>query len=706
MGLISNIRKHLWFVTILIALALIGFIVMDMTTGKGAIFNNTDTLGKVAGEKINYKDFLQTEKVLYNNTDVDYFGRKEYLWNQYVERILLNKEADNNGTGVSEPELKELEFGNFLSPVIQRNFRNPSTGVVNREQLNQFKNGLENESLPAQLTEFWKVQEKEIIKDRMYTKLNNIVSKSLHMPNFMVERNQVESNTKYTLIASRVPYTAMKDDEVEVKDEDYKSYIDANPGLYKNDEESRTLKYAVIPVEATYQDSANIRKILEDKIASFRDSKDDSLFVVTNLGKWEETYITPEKISKGLGQEIYNKNVGDVYGPYVDEGEFRLAKVLGKKVLADSVKSRHILRRVSTQAEFIAATNLLDSLKNLIETGKQSFDSLAILYSQDPGSGTKGGDLGFAGENMMVKPFNDVIFYKGDKGKLYVVHTDFGVHLVQITDQKFLTNRQGIKLGIISETIQPGDDILNAKLEEAQTLVQNNKTLESLEKALSAEGKYTIELVGNAYENTFKINKLGENANNIAREFIRWSYGKDVAPGEVCPEVYSLQDDVKKFTNRYLIGGLSSINPKGLMTVDAARNFITSDVMNKKKFEKMKSKVGVVSDINGYIGEYHVEIDTLTEITLQGAMLPQFGEEPELLAKIGKLPIGQVSEPLEGKNGLYVFKVIDKKEAGPINNLDAFRRFYKHPAVNTAMTYMMIALKKKYSISDNRFKFY
>jgi hypothetical protein len=37
-------------------------------------------------------------------------------------------------------------------------------------------------------------------------------------------------------------------------------------------------------------------------------------------------------------------------------------------------------------------------------------------------------------------------------------------------------------------------------------------------------------------------------------------------------------------------------------------------------------------------------------------MLPQFGEEPELLAKIGKLPIGQVSEPLEGKNGLYVFK--------------------------------------------------
>jgi hypothetical protein len=51
-------------------------------------------------------------------------------------------------------------------------------------------------------------------------------------------------------------------------------------------------------------------------------------------------------------------------------------------------------------------------------------------------------------------------------------------------------------------------------------------------------------------------------------------------------------------------------------------------------------------------------------------------------------------------------KVIDKKEAGPINNLDAFRRFYKHPAVNTAMTYMMIALKKKYSISDNRFKFY
>lgn len=158
MGLITSIRKRLWVVTVLMALALVGFIVMDMSSGRSSwFFNNPDSIGEVAGQKISWKEFQKTENVLYRNADVDFFGRKEYIWHQSLERAIFEKESKYNGIGVSESELRELEFGNNLSPIIERNFRDPNTGQVLREQLNQFQKGIENQDLPPEAKEFWAV---------------------------------------------------------------------------------------------------------------------------------------------------------------------------------------------------------------------------------------------------------------------------------------------------------------------------------------------------------------------------------------------------------------------------------------------------------------------------------------------------------------------------------------------------------------------
>ena len=82
MGMITSIRKRLWVVTVLMALALVGFIVMDMSSGGSAsLFNNPDTVGKVAGQTLSWAEFQNTERVLYANSEVDYFGRKDYMWN-------------------------------------------------------------------------------------------------------------------------------------------------------------------------------------------------------------------------------------------------------------------------------------------------------------------------------------------------------------------------------------------------------------------------------------------------------------------------------------------------------------------------------------------------------------------------------------------------------------------------------------------------
>jgi peptidyl-prolyl cis-trans isomerase D len=86
-------------------------------------------------------------------------------------------------------------------------------------------------------------------------------------------------------------------------------------------------------------------------------------------------------------------------------------------------RASHILVKTKEEAD-----RILQELKK----APARFAELAKKHSQDPGSAEKGGDLGWFGRGMMVKPFEDTVFKLG-QNEMQVVESEFGHHVIRLT---------------------------------------------------------------------------------------------------------------------------------------------------------------------------------------------------------------------------------------------------------------------------------
>jgi len=112
-----------------------------------------------------------------------------------------------------------------------------------------------------------------------------------------------------------------------------------------------------------------------------------------------------------------------------DEAQIKqiLNRNYGGKIMSEAreVRASHIL--VGTEQE-------ANDLKARIEAG-ESFADLAKQYSSCP-SGKSGGDLGYFKKGQMVKPFEDAAFSLPVNKVSNPVKTQFGYHLIEVTDRK------------------------------------------------------------------------------------------------------------------------------------------------------------------------------------------------------------------------------------------------------------------------------
>ena len=106
---------------------------------------------------------------------------------------------------------------------------------------------------------------------------------------------------------------------------------------------------------------------------------------------------------------------------------------------AEQRQAAHILINVAAvapQAEQDAAKAAADRLLQQVRQNPAKFAELAKLNSQDTGSAANGGNLGFFGRGMMVKPFEEAAFALKQDEISGLVKSDFGYHIIKLVAVK------------------------------------------------------------------------------------------------------------------------------------------------------------------------------------------------------------------------------------------------------------------------------
>lgn len=701
MALIGTIRKNGWILIATMVLALGGFILMDIVSNTqryGA--GDVNSLGNVNGKEIKRSEFENYEKLVYTNAQGNSYQIRTQVWDYFVQEAIISQEAEDAGLGVCRDELMDLQFGEMISPVIVERFKDAS-GQPNRAMLQNVKQSIDAGTFTDPMNRaYWAVQEKEVIKKRLEDKLMTVVSKGMYTPTWMAEMAFKEGNERLDFRYVAVPYDRVKDTEVTIDDKSFELFLDENPHLYDQTEETRVLAYAEFNVVATPQDSANARSAVAALLDGFRNAKSDSTYVIANNGTIDGQFKRKTQLPFTMADTLTSRPVGSIVGPYLDLSEWKITKILDRKVLPDSVRARHILIR---NAQDPASKTTIDSLKSMVESGKARFDSLAVKMSQDPGSGAKGGDLGWFPEGAMVKEFNEVCFMTGEQGKLYTVSTQFGWHLIEITGKKFVKNEASVKVATISRKIEPSKNTQQAAKDKALAVLQSAKKLEDFVSVGGQQG-FFIQNSPMLKENDYNVGNLGSGED--AREMVRWAFNEKTKLGDVSPELFVFRDQTGGyFDSKYVVAALRTIVPEGEASLATLKSLQEAEVKvrNIAKGKFIADKIKDNQDFSAIAAQWNARMDTVRNVSF---LQTQAGE-PRIQGTLFSMTTGQISKPIIGTSGVYLISpVTDRTQVQTPSDLTMFRRQVSSTAVVNVRSNLMKSLVKNAELKDNRARFF
>ena len=699
MGIMGFLRDRAGVIIVVtIGFAIVAFLLSDaIRSGQGFISDSQSEIGEVAGEAVSYKEF--NEKVDQNSQQFkQQMGSLnsqmtsyvvENTWNQTVSGIILEKQTKSLGLTVGQDELFDLLFNN-PSQQVQQIFSNQQTGQFDRTlALNSRKSADTDPS--GQLKAQWVALEDNVQQTRINEKYVSLYKNAVYVNSLDAKDDYTNRNKLVSFEYVFKDYSLVPDAEAKIEESDYKEYYEKNKYKFKNETETRTFEYVAFNAAPSKQDTLDAKLKIDKITEGLRISTNDSLYLAINSDtKTPLTYQKKGALEPAIDSVMFSAAKGFVYGPFLSNGSYKVAKLVDARISPDSVKARHILINPATEGSMEKAKAKADSIRNLINGGAD-FAKLAAQFGTD-GSKDKGGDLGTFARGSMVPAFEDAVF-NGSTGQVMVVTTQFGAHIIEI--QKQIGSSKYVKVALLDKALAPSAETEKVAYQKAQSFVSNVSNQKSFEEYAQKEG--INKLLGT------DVGPLQASLPGLddSRSVIKWAYNAKV--GDVSDEIFDIGD-------KYIVAVLTGIKPKGTLSLEDVKKQIEPEVKKmaqarvlKAQFEKFVNGASSLAQVAQKAGTQVVPVEN---VVFANPVIPGVAQENLVIGSIFGSQPNKMSKPIEGDRGIYVYTVKSFTNTAPISNMLKIKEQLEQTLSQQVDGPVFDVLRKNADVKDFRSKFY
>ena len=704
MAILSKIRERSMFLIIIIGLALFAFVLDPSTLGDFFNSSKVNEVGAVNGETISTQEFAQAldQYKQQAGSRVSEMQAANAVWSNILRKKIYKNQLSEAGITVGEQDVWN-EVINTSSVQNNPQFQNEA-GLFDELKFKQFLADTKENN--QDMWSAWSNYMNQIKDNAETNTYNKLVTAGLGASLKEGETAYLIENTKLSGQFVYIPYTSIADSLVKIKRSEIASYIEENKAEFKV-EASRDLSYVKFDSTATAEDEEAIKQSVAGLIENSLDRNNDATVGLKNTSDYKEFLAENNSdvnldlgfkfnasVNQTVASEIFAGNKGDVFGPYKDQGFFKISKITEVTKMPDSVKASHILipfigsqraaqnvTRTKEQAE-----KLSDSILKVVTRSRSKFAVLAKDLSSDLGSGAKGGDLGWFNYNTISPAFRDYSF-TNKKGAIGVVETPFGYHIIRVDATK--NNQKVLKLATFGSKIVPSETTENDFFQKAEQFALAISKTDDYS-ALAKDNNYTL-------KSAVGLKVLDENVPGLGnqRQIVSWAFKGDSEKGSF--NRFDLEGS-------YVVAVVTAKTEKGLMSVEKAINRVRPVLLNEKKAVLISNKLNG-SSLKEIATANNTTVRSASNIDLKNSSLSGVGAEPKVVGAMYSAELDKIHTSIVGNRGVFSF-VLNKRELPTaLPNYEGNRK--RISASRKGMTGKIYeAIKNASEVEDNRSNMY
>lgn len=710
MALIGTLRTKLtkWVVGF-IMLAMAAFIVGSdfLMGGNRSFFGPDNAVGSIAGYDVTIEEYSQVVQEREN----DYINRmqrqpgeremptlRQQAWDLLIAKYAIQPQFKELGVVVTQTELDDMVQGKNIDEGIKSSFLD-SAGNFDRGRLISYMQQIATPPVGAndQMMAMWQGQKSQFENyianlklGRERVKYENLLLKTNYVTKAEAEKDYHNQNDVAEAKFAFVPFYAISDSAVQVKDSDLSAYYAKNKHRFKT-EASRDLAYVEFSILPSAADSADARTQITEAMEFFKSAANDSAYVYSNSDlNGEYTNYTIASLPSELSANLSDLTPGKMYGPNLENGAYKVLKV--SKIGSDTTynaKASHILIRWDSETPEAKKTarEKAQKILNDIKAGAD-FSAQAREFGTD-GTAQRGGDLGWFTSGQMVKPFQNAVFAATKTGLInQLVETQFGYHIIDVTALK---DNTVYTLSSLSIPIVASEETTNTAYLKAEQFADGLSGIDEFK----SRAKENSLLVAEAKE----LKAADRRVNNIddARPMVVWLF-RDAKKGK--------PSTIFELDERYIVAMMTGETKEGFKSLDKVKDEITPAVRNDLKgkiiIEKIKAKTGTLEEIAQLFGTDGT-VQTVNDLKFNSNSLQGVGFDPSAVGIVFSLENGKRSLPIAIESGVLMAEMQNKTIAPAVGDYTMFANQLLQSANNKSSFAISEAIRQDAKVVDKRY---